>query len=134
MKTNLEILLGEWGRLQAGQNKTGLGYPSCAAFTHERVQQSSRDDVYVLMADDDIRRLECEITRLHPDMRTILTAHYVWSGPLKCKLPRLALSKSQFYFKLDCAHQHLSHTLGGRYEFGYEPILSRHVAEVSRSI
>lgn len=134
MKTNIEILLGEWGRIQAGQNRSGLGFPSCSAFTNERVQQSSRDEIYVLMTDDDISRLNMEITRVHPDMRAILVAHYVWAGPLKCKLPRLSLSKAMFYFKLDSAHQHLSHCMGGRYERGYEPILSRHVAEVSRSI
>lgn len=134
MKTNLEILLGEWGSLQAGQNRTGLGLPSSSAFTHERIDQSQREEIYVLMADDDIRRVDELIQQMHPDMRIILIAHYVWSGPLKCKVPRLALSKSLFYFKLDCAHQHLSHTLGGRYEYGYEPILSRHLAEVSRSI
>lgn len=127
MKTNLEILLGEWGRMQAGQNRTGLGFPSCAAFTNERVQQSNRDEIYVLMADDDIRMVNAAIQRLHPDMRVVVTAQYVWPGVVKVKAHRLSMTPREYYRELDSAQRLLSHAMGGKYTTGFEPKLCPHI-------
>lgn len=131
MKTNLEILLGEWGRIQAGKNKSGLGLPSCVAFLNERVQQSNRENIYVLMADDDVRRLDGEIQRMHPDMRVILVAQYVWPGIVKCKLHRLKMTKTSYYESLDFAHKHLSHAMGGKYAQYCPTILSGQLEALS---
>lgn len=121
MKTNLEILLGEWGRWQAGMNSSGLGLPSETSFSKMRVDCDRHRGVNVLLVDDDMRELDAAIQRLHPDVRVVITAHYVWPGAVKTKLDRLFLSRAMYYFKLDFAHQQLSHNMGGAFTCGYEP-------------
>lgn len=131
MKTNLEILLGEWGRWQAGMNRTGLGYPSTSAFTQERVQSSAnRDNLYVLMADDDMRRVDCAIAKLYPDMRSVIIAHYVGTGPVKVKAHRLGISIRVYYSTLEFAEKQLAHAMSGHYATGYEPKVCAHIAEM----
>lgn len=136
MRTNLELLLSDWGRRQDIERDRALGYPSQAAFAKERVDH----DAYgysgpeALLPDADILRLDKAINSLHPDGRVIIVYHYVVSGPVKAKHDKLGLSRAAYYFRLEAAHLQLSHSLGGRYATGYEPILSRQVEEVSRAI
>lgn len=125
MKTNLEVLLGEWGRWQAGMNRSGLGYPSETSFSKMRVDCGRHSGVNVLLVDDDIRELDAAIQRLHPDVRVVITAHYVWPGVLKVKLGRLSVSRTAFYESLDFAHKQLSHDMGGAWMCGYEPAFAQ---------
>lgn len=127
-RTNLEILLSEWGALRARENRPGLGYPSESTFSQMRVDGQRRSDPEVFLADDDIRRLDVAIGELHPDMRAVITAHYIWAGPVKAKTERLNLSRTVYYRYYEFAHKQLAHALGGKYMRGYETILSPHVA------
>ncbi|WP_233236334.1 hypothetical protein [Bordetella sp. LUAb4] len=131
MRTNLENLLSEWGGWKAGHNRTGLGYPRASAFTRMRVDGGHWHQPAVGLADDDLRRVDDAIEALHPDARVVLAAHYIWPGLVKNKADRLQLSRSSYYFRIESAHQQLSHAMGGIYARGYEPILSRHVEAMS---
>lgn len=134
MKSQIEILLGEWGRWKRGENRTGLGYPACSAFQRERVDGGRGVEVMVALVDDDLRRVAEEVETLHPDYRAILTAHYVAPGPVKTKADRLSTSVRVYYSMLEHAHRVLSHAMGGRYKAGYEPKLCAHVAAVCARI
>lgn len=127
MKTNLEILLSEWGRWQAGMNRTGLGYPSETSFSKMRVDCDRHASVGALLVDDDLRRIDMSISRLHPDVRVVVVAHYVWAGVVKVKAHRLRLAPRQYYLELEHAHKQLSHDLGGRYSDGFETKLCAHL-------
>lgn len=128
MKSQIEILLGEWGRWKRGENRTGLGYPSRSAFQQMRVDGDRGVEVEVALIDDDLRRVADEVELLHPDYRAILTAHYVAPGPVKTKADRLSTSVRVYYSTLEHAHRVLSHAMGGRYRTGYEPKLCAHIA------
>lgn len=115
MKQNIEILLGEWGAWKRGENRQALGYPSQSAFMTMRVDGVRGADPDVLLVDDDMRRLDRLILSLFPDAKLAITAHYVWPGPTKEKLARVRMSRTRYYDMLDCAHQQLSHWMGGNY-------------------
>lgn len=119
-RTNLEILLSEWGELKARENRPGLGYPAESTFAQMRVDGQRRADPDVFLADDDIRRLDVAIGELHPDMRAVITAHYVWAGLDKQKIERLQISRTGYYDHLKYAHRQLAFAMGGRYMCGYE--------------
>lgn len=123
MRTNLEILLGEWGRAQDIRRDKALGYPTAAAFSKERVDHDGwgYSGPEVCAADGDMLRIDDAINHLHPDMRVVITAHYVWSGPVKRKADLLKIARTAYYETLEYAHKQLSHSMGGRYETGYEP-------------
>lgn len=127
-RTNLEILLSEWGHWQVAQAAIGLGFPKESPFAQMRVDGQRRSDPEVFLADDDIRRLDVAIGELHPDMRAVITAHYIWTGPVKAKTERLNLSRTVYYRYYEFAHKQLAHAVGGKYMRGYETILSPHVA------
>lgn len=130
-KTNIEILLGEWGAWKRGENRGALGYPDQAAFQSMRVDGQRRSDPYALMVDDDLRRLDEQIDQLFSEARAVTVAHYVWPGPVKSKLPRLRTSRTGYYDTLDFAHRQLSHWMGGKYIIPPtipEIILSGHLA------
>ncbi len=135
MRTNLEILLAEWGRRQDITKDGGLGFPSRSAFAREKVDYDgygySRPEA--CLPDPDLSRLDSAIDGLHPDGRVIIAFHYARPGPVKKKHEKLNLSRAAYYFRLEAAHLQLSHAMGGHYATGYEPILSRHVDEVSRA-
>ena len=126
-RTNLEILLSEWGELKARENRPGLGYPAESTFAQMRVDGQRRADPEVFLADDDIRRLDVAIGELHPDMRAVITAHYIWPGPVKVKADRLGVSPRTYYSNLEFAEKTLAYRMGGRYEVGYETKLCAHV-------
>lgn len=130
MKSQIEILLGEWGRWKRGENRTGLGYPSRSAFQQMRVDGDRGVEVEVALVDDDLRRVAEEVETLHPDYRAILTAHYVAPGTTQAKAVRLSISMRIYYSTLEHAHRVLSHAMGGRYRAGYEPRLGGGVAKV----
>jgi len=126
-RTNLEILLSEWGELKARENRPGLGYPAESTFAQMRVDGQRRADPDVFLADDDIRRLDVAIGELHPDMRVVVTAHYIWAGPVKTKAWRLGIQPRVYYFHVEFAHKELANKLGGIYLRGYEGKLCTHV-------
>lgn len=136
MRTNLEILLSDWGRANAIRKAGALGYPTSAAFSKERVQHDGwgYSGPEACAMDGEIARVDQAIDNLHPDMRVVITAHYTWAGPVKTKHDKLRLSRAAYYFRLEAAHMQLSHLMGGAYATGYEPILSRQVEEASRAI
>lgn len=116
MTHNIELLLSDWGAWKRGENRSANGYPSQSAFTIMRVDGMRRSDPDVLMVDDDMRRLDRMVEALFPDAKVAVTAHYVWSGPVKDKIERLSITKTRYYDMLDCAHQQLGHWMGGKYE------------------
>jgi hypothetical protein len=123
MRTNLEILLGDWGRWKVIQDDEACGLPREAAFTKERVDNGSgydSDFIYAPLVDDDVRRVDQAILHLHPDYRVVLVAHYKWAGPVKVKLDTLGLSRTAYFDTLKFCHSQLSHDMGGRYMCGYE--------------
>lgn len=131
MKSNIEILLGEWGAWKRGENRSALGYPDRSAFQQMRVDGQRGADPDVQMVDDDMRRLDRWVSSLFPEAKLAVTAHYVWPGPVKTKLDRVRMSRTRYYDMLDCAHQQLSHWMGGSYSYDNavrEPILSGHLA------
>lgn len=130
-KSNIEILLGEWGAWKRGENRSALGYPDQAAFQRMRVDGQRGADPDVLLVDDDLSRLDNQISALFPEARRVITAHYVWPGPVKAKLDRLAISRTGYYDMLDGAHKQLSHWMGEGYAFVAtkpQTILSGHLA------
>ncbi len=121
MRSNLEILLSEWGAWKRGENRSALGYPDMAAFARMRVDGQRRADPDAFLVDDDVRRLDAAIERLHPDMKLVVVAHYVWLGPVKQKIERLRIPRTIYYRHYEFAHKTLAAVLGGRYLSGYEP-------------
>lgn len=129
MKQNIEILLSDWGAWKRGENKSALEYPSRSAFSIMRVDGMRHSDPDVLLVDDDMRRLDRLVDTLFPDAKRAVTAHYVWPGPVKAKLDRVRMSRTRYYDMLDCAHQQLSHWMGGNYAGApQESISSGHLA------
>ena len=128
MKQNIEILLSDWGAWKRGENRSALGYPEQSAFTAMRVDGQRRSDPDVFLVDDDMRRLDSWVDQLFPDAKLAVTAHYVWPGPVKSKLDRVRMSRTRYYDMLDCAHQQLSHWMGGSYATDDRYILSGHLA------
>lgn len=110
-KSNIEILLGEWGAWKRGENRSSLGYPDQAAFQRMRVDGQRRADPDVLMVDDDLRRLDVEIYELHPDFRSVLRAHYIRPGPVKTKIDDLGISRALYFFRLDFATKQVNHKM-----------------------
>lgn len=111
MKSQIEILLGEWGRWKRGENRTGLGYPSRSAFQQERVDGSGYLQAECFMVGDDVQRLDELIDFLHPEARAVVTAHYIRPGSVKTKLDFLRLSRTFYYSILDFSHGFLAHRL-----------------------
>lgn len=111
-KTNIEILLGEWGRWKRGENRNPLGYPAHSAFMTMRVDGGDTCSPDVLLADDDVRRLDLEVKDIHPEYRAVLIAHYVRIGPVKTKLDRLGISRSLYFFRLEFATKQLAFKMG----------------------
>lgn len=130
MKSNIEILLGEWGAWKRGENRSSLGYPGQSAFQRMRVDCERRPDPYALMVDDDLRRVDQIIEGMHGDYRAVLVAQYVATGPVKVKADRLRTSTRVYYTILEHAHRSLAHSMGGIYIKGFTPKLCAHVAEL----
>lgn len=111
-KSNIEILLGEWGAWRRRENRNPLSYPSQSAFVSMRVDGGSRSDPNVLMVDDELRRVDREVCQIHPDYRAVVVAHYVRPGPVKAKLDSLGISRSLYFFRLEFATKQLSYQMG----------------------
>lgn len=122
MKSNIEILLGEWGAWKRGENRSSLGYPAQAAFARMRVDGRRLDAPSVPMADDDLRQIDREIGSIHPEFRAVLVAHYVHPGPVKAKLDKLGVSRSLYFFRLDFATKQLGYQMGYRAPVDYRPV------------
>lgn len=121
-KSNIEILLSEWGAWKRGENRRALGFPSQAAFHNVVVDGSSKvPEPDVLLVDDDLNRLDEAINKLHPDMRVVIIAHYVWIDPVKVKIDKLKISRTVYYRHYEFSHKQLAQALGGIYMVGYEP-------------
>ena len=120
-KSNIEVLLGEWGAWKRGENRRALGYPSHTSIHNLAVDGQRGVEPDVLLVDDDLRRLDVAINKLHPDMRVVITAHYIWAEPVKVKIDKLSISRSVYYRHYEFAHKQLAQSLGGRYMAGYEP-------------
>lgn len=136
-KTNLEILLSQWGKWQARMNDVGLGHKSASAFVTMRVDNSGRwEDPNVFMVDDDMRRVHTEIMRLHPDMVAVIRTHYVDAGPVKTKIDAMRIARTVYYRHYEFAHKQLATALGGRYLRGYEAnyFVPTHSASVETKI
>ncbi|OZI56752.1 hypothetical protein [Bordetella genomosp. 4] len=116
MKSNIEVLLGEWGAWKRGENRSSLGYPGQSAFQRMRVDGQRRADPYALMVDDDLRKVDEHIARLFPEAHVVVVAHYVWPGPVKTKLDRVKATRTRYYDLLEMAHKQLSHWMGERYQ------------------
>lgn len=115
MKSNLEILLGEWGIWKAREEAQSLGYPSHAAFTEERVDSQRRVDITDFIVDEPLRKVDAIIQASHPDILKVITAHYKWTGSSKAKIERLHVSKTWFYNQLETAHHMIGYALGGKF-------------------
>ncbi len=116
MKSNIEILLGEWGSWKRGENRNVLGYPDQSAFQRMRVDGQRGSDPNIPLVDDDIRKADREINAIHPEYRAVLVAHYVRPGPVKAKLDKLGISRSLYFFRLEFATKQLS------FQMGYVPM------------
>jgi len=127
VKSNIEILLGEWGAWRRRENKNPLGYPDQSAFVRMRVDGQRQSDPYALLVDDDLRTADDLIKAMHPDYTLILATHYIKSGPVKTKAHGLRISVRAYYVNLEHAHRTLAHQMGGKYESGFEPKLCTHV-------
>lgn len=127
MKSNIEILLGEWGAWKRGENRSSLGYPDQAAFQRMRVDGQRRSDPHALLVDDDLMRADQFIGCMHGDYKAVLTVHYVASGPVKTKAHRLKTSTRIYYTILEHAHRSLAHSMGGKYNNDFTPKLCAHV-------
>lgn len=130
-KSNIEILLSEWGAWKRGENRSALGYPSQSAFSAMRVDGQRGAEPDVLLVDDDLRQLDRSVDALFPEAKRIVTAHYVWTGPVKVKLGKVGMSRTGYYDMLDGAHKQLSHWMGEGYNFiptKPQTILSGHLA------
>ena len=112
MKSNIEILLGEWGAWKRGENKSSLGYPGSSAFQSMRVDGRRAPDPDALLVDDDLRKLDREVNAIHPEYRSVLIAHYVRPGPVKTKLDVLRVSRSLYFFRLEFATKQLAFQMG----------------------
>lgn len=124
MRTNLEILLGDWGRWKAIQDDAGLGYPSEAAFSKMRVDCNVHQGSSVSMVDPDLRKVDGAINRLHPQYRAVVAIHYKMQAPVKVKHDALGIARRTYYDYLDFCHKQLSHEMGGIYATGHETKLS----------
>lgn len=120
MRTKLENLLGDWGRWKRSENVRGLGLPKQSVYMSERVDGSRAPEPNVFLVDDDMRRADQAINSLHPDMRVVMVAHYIWFGVVKAKAERLGISRTVFYRHVEFAHKQLAAQLGGAYKEGYE--------------
>lgn len=121
-KSNIEILLSEWGAWKRGENRHALGFPRQSAFHNVVVDgggQAAAPDV--LLVDDDLNRLDRAIDSLHPDMRLVIVVHYIWAGLTKVKIEKINISRSTYYRHYEFSHKQLAQALGGRYMIGYEP-------------
>jgi len=115
MKSNIEILLGEWGAWKRGENKLGLGYPDRSAFLRLQVDGLRRLEPYALHVDDELKTLDEHISLLFPEARLVIVAHYIWPGSVKHKLKRIRMSRSRYYDTLGVAHKQISHLMGEGY-------------------
>lgn len=126
-RTNIEILLGDWGGWRVGENRGGLGYPSRSAFQAMRVDGQRHADPDVPMVDDDMRRLDALINAMHPDYKAVLTLQYISPGLVKTKAGRLRVSIRSYYTTLEHAHRMLAHSMGGRYMMGWQTKVCAHL-------
>ncbi|HBQ90949.1 MAG TPA: hypothetical protein DD803_16050 [Alcaligenes faecalis] len=120
MKTRLEILLGEWGCWKQKENVRALGLPPSSVYARERVDGAQMVEPSVLLVDDDLMRVDRAVDALHPDMKVVVIAHYIWQGLVKVKADRLGISRTVYYRHIEFAHKQLASTLGGAYSRGYE--------------
>jgi len=114
-KSNIEILLSEWGAWKRGENRNALGYPDQSAFMVMRVDGLRRTDPYALLVDDDLRHVDRCIEKLYPGVKAVVVAHYVWTGSSKSKQSRLGLTRTTYYTHLDYAHNQLGYWMGDGY-------------------
>lgn len=112
MKSQIEILLGEWGRWKRGENRSVLGYPRKAAFMVMRVDGGNCTAPLGFVSDKEVERLDAEVSAIHPEYRVTLAAHYIWPGTIKEKLGRLSISRALYYFRLEFATKQLSFQMG----------------------
>lgn len=134
-KSNIEILLGEWGAWKRGENRRALGLPSQSAFHNVVVDGSGRlPEPEVLLVDDDLNRLDREIERLHSDYKVALVMQYIKIGPVKTKAYELKISVRSYYLILENAHKVLAQSMGGIYLNGIESKVCTHVARVCTQI
>ena len=130
MKSNIEILLGEWGAWKRGENRSALGYPAQSAFIATRVDGQRTPDPDALLVDDDLRKVDSHINHPFPEARMIVVAHYVWIGPVKVKLDRVRVTRTRYYDLLDMAHKQLGHWMGD----GFIPDVEAACASVSHGM
>lgn len=128
MRTNLEILLSDWGRWKATQDDAGLGYPSEAAFSKMRVDCDGYTGRPLQTVDEDVIRVNGAIGRLHPSYQKIIRIQYVHPGSWKVKPDLAGLSKTAYFEALKFSHTQLSHDMGGTYSYGYQEKCSGTVA------
>ena len=115
-KSNIEILLSEWGAWKRGENRRALGFPSQAAFHNVVVDGSGKvPEPDVLLVDDDLERLDRCISALFPEARRIIVAHYIWTGPVKAKLDKLGVSRTMYYDMVANGQKQLAHWMGEGY-------------------
>jgi len=114
-KSNIEILLGEWGAWKRGENRSVLGYPEKSAFMVMRVDGQRRSEPDAPMVDDDLRRLDTMIGDLFPDARRVMIAHYVWIGVWQDKIKQVGMTKTNYYAYLDSGTRQLAHWMGEKY-------------------
>lgn len=102
-------MLNEWAEWH--RDRSGLSYPSQAAFSVERVQASRHDGQGHLAMPDDIVKLDREINNLAPGFRRIVSLEYLDGRPQKAKAADLKISREAFSARLRFIHEHLDHTM-----------------------
>jgi len=116
-KSNIEVLLSEWGAWKRGENRRALGLPSQSAFHNVVVDGAGKvPEPDVLLVDDDLNRLDRCISALYPEAKRIVVAHYIWTGPVKAKLDKLGVSRTAYYDMVASCQKQLSHWMGEGYD------------------
>jgi len=119
MRTNVEILLGDWGRWKAIQDDAGLGYPSEAAFSKMRVDCNVYAGANIPMADPDVFQVNVVIGTLAPFYQKVIRVQYTVPGSWKKKPEVAGMLKTAYFEALKAAHIQVAHHMGGKYARDY---------------
>ena len=104
-------LLHRWAMWVAAGNRAALGY-AMSSYS-ERIGTSWSADTAPLPVDPDVLRLDTCVTKLPPDHRIVIVAHYTQPGTAKAKRARLDLSRERYYELLDHGRVFLAHLMEG---------------------
>lgn len=108
-KDTLSDLLMRWALWALNGNRAGLGYAMVGYA--ERIGSSFSTDTAPDPVDPEILRLDTCVTKLPPDHRIVIVAHYCQPGTAKSKRARLDMSRERYYELLDHGRAFLAHLM-----------------------